>query len=192
MKKNKLFAMANKIVSFIFITFIIFSCNSKVASSNDKDSDINPQIDSYCNIHNKDCEKIAKDMDMTIDEYHIWVNNQQSEIELEGEMTDENGDLVDPNSSISSENQNIEKHKQWVNCENCHGAGLKLCYECGGKGEHYCGSCNGTGSKSSTTGPFTCVDCNGRGVASCRKCYGKGTLGNCGYCNGRGQVLIDY
>ncbi len=196
MKKNNLISMYRKYILIIFIAFIILSCNSKSSNSHDKvfntQSETNSQ-NTFCNIHNKDCEQLAKDLGMTIEEYHIWDKNLQSEIEMEDEMTDENGDIVvDPNNSIPSENQNIKTYKQWVNCEHCHGAGLKLCYKCSGKGEHFCSSCHGTGSKSSTTGPFTCVDCNGRGVASCRECYGKGTRGDCGYCNGRGQVLIEY
>lgn len=180
-----------KILILLFIS-IVFSCNSKIDSSKEKDLDNNSQIDSNCNIHNEDCEKQAKDLGMTLDEYHIWSENQQKEIEGEDAMTDENGDIVDPNSSTSSQNQNIETQKQWVNCEHCHGAGLKLCYKCNGKGEFFCGSCHGTGTSHSTTGAYTCVDCNGRGVASCRVCYGKGTDGNCSYCDGRGQVLIEY
>jgi hypothetical protein len=196
-------------LSFIFFT--IFGCN-KNQESNDSGilvNEIQPKIDnsvdSLAIVDYIDCGNISIGGDYNYDEngkiyYQYGTSRYTSDgrfvylsedgVEI-GALECEGGEEVTETIN-SSDNQNVEKQKQWVNCEDCQGAGLKLCYKCGGKGEYFCGSCHGTGSKSSTTGPFTCVDCNGRGVASCRECYGKGTSGNCNYCKGRGQVLIQY
>lgn len=180
MKKNNLFNMANKLISIIIITFIVFSCNSKVDSSKDKDLDNDSNISSDCNIHNKDCEQIAKDLGMTIEEYHIWDKNQQSEIEMEDEMTDENGDIIDPNSS----NQNGPQ-KQWVNCKHCHGTGYWKCTQCDGTGKLELQSCDYCGRDG-------CSKCDWTGNKKCYYCEGKGNNGDCTICEGRGQVLIEY
>lgn len=57
------------LISILFIS--ITSCNGKTASHDIgiDDSDINSNT--FCTIHEKNCEKHAKDLGMTIDEYHI-------------------------------------------------------------------------------------------------------------------------
>lgn len=164
-------------VFIMFLTLTIFSCNSKSEKSNDTVLENNSEMtnpDPYCTEHDKDCEQLAKDLGMTIDEYHIWSEKVQSEIEMEDEMTDENGDIVLSNSSVSKENQNMQTQKQWVNCKYCHGTGLNTCRLCDGSGvERY-----GTGT--------------GFEERSCGRCRGKTTDGNCNECEGRGQVLMEF
>lgn len=154
-------------LSSILLTALI-GCNGKTASY---DSEINDSVtdsNTFCTIHNNDCEKQAKDLDMTLDEYHIWSENYQKEIEAEDEMTDGSGDIVDPNSSVESATQ-----KQWVNCKYCHGSGLKDCVSCNGKGTGHCGSCPNY-------------------KETCSVCMGSRTYGNCPECDGRGQVLMEF
>lgn len=167
----------------IFLTLTIFSCNSKSEKSNDNVLEYNSENnnpDSYCAIHQINCEKLAKDMSMTIDEYHIWDKKVQSEIEMEDEMTDENGDIVDPNHYNQSASQ-----KQWVNCKNCHGTGYWKCGKCDGTGKLEiltCDYCSGDG----------CKNCDWSGRKRCYYCEGKGNNGDCPKCDGRGQVLVEF
>jgi hypothetical protein len=101
------------------------------------------------------------------------------------ECGEDNSGGVEANSS-----QNVEPQRQWVNCRECHGTGVRTCSLCSGKGDRRCGSCHGKGTKYSTsgTGTYTCVDCNGTGTDQCSSCNGTGNKGNCSSCDGRGQV----
>ena len=96
--------MKKILVVFLFsiLYTVLVGCNSKTANHNIGINDSVINSETICAIHEKNCGKIAKDMEMTIDEYHIWDENQQLAIEMEDEMTDENGDIVDSNSSYRS------------------------------------------------------------------------------------------
>jgi hypothetical protein len=52
--------------------------------------------ESICKIHNLDCNKSAKDLNMSIDEYHLWQEQELKAAQDEDDATDENGDIVDP------------------------------------------------------------------------------------------------
>lgn len=164
-------------LSSILLTALI-GCNGKTASY---DSEINDSVidsNTFCNIHNNDCEKQAKDLDMTLDEYHIWSENYQKGIDAEDEMTNENVDIVDPNSSVESPTQ-----KQWVNCKNCSGTGYQTCNGCMGEGRtSNCTYCYAEG----------CSRCGWNGKQICYHCKGTGNNGKCNECDGRGQVLMEF
>lgn len=207
-----------KQITIVIVLIVCFSCK-KSESINDSGNPVNEiqptnsisidnSVDSLAIVDYLDCGTINYGGNFYYDENgKIYYQYESSIYTSDGSNVylTENGELIgtlECEGTIenqenyagvnSSTNQNIQSQKQWVNCDDCHGTGLKLCYKCSGKGEHFCGSCYGRGSKSSTTGPFTCVDCNGRGVANCRECYGKGNRGDCINCNGRGEVLIEY
>ena len=87
-------------ISFLSITlFLLFvSCNSKV-----RNSDNNPSIsnqNNYCSIDKQNCDSIARKMGITLDEFHKWQNDVQSEIQAEDENIDQNGDIINSNSGI--------------------------------------------------------------------------------------------
>jgi YD repeat-containing protein len=93
------------------------------------------------------------------------------------------------NSQTTNSNSisNNQIQKQWVNCDRCHGSGLRDCNECGGKGEKKCSRCHGTGIWAWENNK-TCYECGGKGIKQCNRCYGKGSSGNCFTCRGKGQV----
>jgi hypothetical protein len=89
------------------------------------------------------------------------------------------------------QNQEYQTQKQWVNCRDCHGTGTETCLSCKGKGEQNCRECNGKGQKDiGMQTQKTCGSCVGRGFKNCWDCGGRGTKGNCGTCDGRGQVQM--
>ena len=55
-----------------------------------------PQVEAICKIHNLDCTKLAKDENMSLDEYHKWQEEQEKAAQDEDTATDENGDIVGP------------------------------------------------------------------------------------------------
>ena len=91
-----------------------------------------------------------------------------------------------------------QPQRQWVNCEYCHGSGIKNCNFCSGQGVKECRRCFGSGvintgtifSPETDGRGHTCPECAGRGTKRCEYCYGKGNDGNCISCDGRGQVRL--
>ena len=51
---------------------------------------------SICKIHNLNCNKLAKEVNMNLNEYHKWQEEQEKAAQDEDDATDENGDIVDP------------------------------------------------------------------------------------------------
>ena len=150
------------------------------------------------------------------DQNQSKIRYQQQYRERESKINDENT-KSDPNLSgyenreydddpkydvNNSNNENIQQEtqtqRQWVNCNECHGSGVKECYSCHGSGQKECRRCFGDGviDKGTIFSPdtngrgHTCPECGGRGNKKCTECYGKGNNGNCFRCEGRGQVQM--
>jgi ribosomal protein S17 len=54
------------------------------------------QQKSICKIHHLNCNKLAKEANMSLNEYHKWQEEQEKAAQDEDDATDENGDIVDP------------------------------------------------------------------------------------------------
>lgn len=70
--------------------------NSENSENSEKSE--NSENSDFCYEHNKECVKFARELNMTLNDYHQWDQKLQNAIEMEDEMTDANGDIVDPNS----------------------------------------------------------------------------------------------
>jgi len=55
-----------------------------------------PQVGAICKIHNLDCTKLAKELNMSLDEYHLFQEEQETAAQDKDNATDENGDIVGP------------------------------------------------------------------------------------------------
>ena len=119
---------------------------------------------------------------------------------ISGECLDcDDSPTIDENNSNNENTQpQTQTQRQWVNCNECHGTGVKECYLCHGSGQKECRRCFGDGviDKGTIFSPdtngrgHTCPECGGRGNKKCTECYGKGNNGNCFRCDGRGQVQM--
>lgn len=188
---------------FICIIFLVSCNNGNYARTDSK------YVDGICPIHNTDCSKSAKEMDFTIEEFHDWKVTQEKAIELEDDMTDENGNIVDPDAefihiapeeSIPSESNDYESNSN--SQEIC-----KFCRPYNSKGweiEDYEPAASVTGMSGRTNKRYVempgykpCSSCQGTGdcrVASrcgygdsnlCRQCNGE-RFEECDRCNGTG------
>ena len=52
-----------------------------------------------CKIHNLNCNKLAKEVNMSLYEYHKWQDEQEKAAQDEDDATDENGDIVGPDEA---------------------------------------------------------------------------------------------
>ena len=55
-----------------------------------------PHEETICKIHYLNCNKLAKDENMSLDEYHKWQEEQEKDAQDEDNATNENGDIVGP------------------------------------------------------------------------------------------------
>ena len=175
--------MGLKYITFFSFLFVLISCK-KSESINDSGNPVNEiqptnnisidnSVDSLAIVDYLECGAINYGGKFNYDEDgKIYYQNGVSKYTSDGQFVYESidgqeivviecGEELVTESSNSSTNQNIQSQKQWVNCEHCHGAGLKLCYKCSGKGEHFVVVVMVQAQKFNYR-PFTCVDCNGR------------------------------
>jgi hypothetical protein len=55
-----------------------------------------PQEEAICKIHYLNCNKLAMESNMSLNEYHKWQEEQKKAAKDEDNATDEDGDIVDP------------------------------------------------------------------------------------------------
>jgi hypothetical protein len=68
----------------------------------------------FCTEHNIDCGKFAMEMNMSLDEYHKWKEQELKDAQDEDNATDANGDIVDLNES-SIEVANSAPPRKYIN-----------------------------------------------------------------------------
>jgi hypothetical protein len=108
-------------------------------------------------------------------------------------LTPNNNSNTQSSQSKSNSTTNLYKQpvqKQWVNCKDCNGQGIRICTNCTGRGSMKCDDCFGRGWKMNGTEKQTCNTCGGTGEKKCSSCNGKGNRGTCSTCGGRGQVQL--
>jgi hypothetical protein len=81
--------MKNTITTLILALLVFSGCVNSTKQNTQQD-------ESICKIHNQNCNKLAKDENMSLDEYHKWQEEQKKAAQDEDNATDENGDIVGP------------------------------------------------------------------------------------------------
>ncbi len=81
--------MTNTIITLILALLIFSGC------VNSTEENI-PKEEKICKIHNLNCNKLAKEVNMSLNEYHKWQEEQEKAAQDEDDATDENGDIVGP------------------------------------------------------------------------------------------------
>jgi uncharacterized lipoprotein NlpE involved in copper resistance len=84
--------MKNTITTLI-LALLLFSGCGNIAEQ------YTPQEEVICKIHYLNCNKLAKDENMSLDEYHKWQEEQKKAAQDEDNATDENGDIVGPDEA---------------------------------------------------------------------------------------------
>jgi hypothetical protein len=156
-------------LSFVLTIGLIFSLSSCGNNQGRKGNSSKTNNESLCSIHNQDCNKMASDMNMDLEEYHQWSEDIGASIEAEDANTNSDGDIVDPNST---------------SCSKCNGTG-KIITGCPGYGHSWIAKCsNGyykcDNCKLGNTGWYydkngdVCSKCKGNGKYQCAVCVGLG------------------
>jgi uncharacterized lipoprotein NlpE involved in copper resistance len=82
-------------ISTLILALLLFSGCGNTAEQ------YTPQEEVICKIHYLNCNKLAKDENMSLDEYHKWQEEQEKAAQDEDNATNENGDIVDPQQKVS-------------------------------------------------------------------------------------------
>jgi hypothetical protein len=104
---------------------------------------------------------------------------EESNINSSSNEYDESNSNKSSYNSSSSQNENTNQTKQWVNCRQCHGVGIRddgrNCFKCDGIGQ------------------IEILTESDKKWVNCRQCHGSGLRDdgrNCFKCDGIGQTLI--
>jgi hypothetical protein len=81
--------MKNTITTLILASLVFSGCVNSTKQNTQQNEVI-------CEIHHLNCNKLAKDENMSLDEYHKWQEEQKKAAQDEDKATDENGDIVGP------------------------------------------------------------------------------------------------
>ena len=81
--------MKNTITTLILALLVFSGCVNSTKQNTQQNEVI-------CEIHHLNCNKLAKDLNMSISEYHLWKEQELKDAQDEDNATDENGDIVGP------------------------------------------------------------------------------------------------
>ena len=79
--------MKNTITTLILALLVFSGCVNSTKQNTQQNEVI-------CEIHHLNCNKLAKELNMSLDEYHKWQEEQKKAAQDEDKATDKNGDIV--------------------------------------------------------------------------------------------------